>query len=1008
MFAALHVHSEHSAGYGTASVAELAERAAACGYAALALTDVENLYGQPKLHAAARHFGVRPITGVELRWGFAPGRLGRKAGRIVLLARDLEGYESLCRVVTRRRHGFAERPTPDPLDALASEPRGVFWLSDDPSAIESLLAHGVRADDVRFLLVRPQAEIRASPPRSVKTVLDPDVVMLDSSDHPLHVLQIAVRTRRPVSAVHDAESRRRTLPTAQALAALAREHPEAAAETLAVAAACRFELAQVAPRLPALHAPEESAAGRLRRLARAGLVQLHAGNGHAGAEYDARLERELDAIEALGYADAMLVAHETAEVARERGMPVLARGSAVASLVVHALGWSPVDPLVRGLAFERFLHAHRAEPPDVDFDVPSDRRDELLAATIARFGPERAAMVSAHVTLGRRAALRAGLEAYGATRLEIDRAAAALPPDEIAPAADTPFAPALVAPRLREVLPWIQRLVGKPDHVAVHSSALAVAAPRLDRVTPLERAPKGVAVTQYDGRGLEALGLVRIDLLGNRALSAIEAACTHLGRVPAMPDGDPATLAVLARGATIGCSQIESPLVRQTLRRVPQRGIADLVATLALVRPGPASGDAKAQFVARARGEAPAHAPHPRLAPLLAETYGIVLYDEQVTFAIAEITGWPLARADAAREALVHSDAEPASVAALGEEVAAAAAAAGPGALPREEALAIWRHLARFAAYSFHKAHASAIAELAWRCAFLATHHPAAFACGVLDHYGGPYPLRAVAADFVRRGLAVRGPHVSRSRIASVPEDGGVRLGLRHVGWLSDTTRARAIAERPFADLRDFVLRVSPARAEIEALVHCGACDGLAPLPADGDPIALGDALARLAESGPAGLRTLVPRRAQGERAATYRALVRARNQLRVLGTHPDAHPIAALREEAVAARCVPIAEVASRHGRRVRVVALLDAMRRVETSRGRLHLLTIEDESAVIEATHRSVPGEALDPFTTPGPYLFQGTAGEDFGEGTLSIEEIAPFHLRREPYGPAARGVP
>jgi len=226
MFIPLHTKTSHSAGYGTARVEALVRRAAKLGLPALALTDLESLHAQVQFHHAARAFGVRPITGVELRAGFGPRTFGSRAGRLVLLARDEDGYQSLCRIISRRRCAPRNAPTPDPLDSLGDEPRGVFFLSDDPRVIERLLAAGIAAADVRFLLVRPGG---AAPPGNVRAVADTDVVMLDPADHALHVLAMAIRSRRRVFEVADAEPPVRSLRTPDEMRALFADVPGAIA-----------------------------------------------------------------------------------------------------------------------------------------------------------------------------------------------------------------------------------------------------------------------------------------------------------------------------------------------------------------------------------------------------------------------------------------------------------------------------------------------------------------------------------------------------------------------------------------------------------------------------------------------------------------------------------------------------------------------------------------------------------------------------------------------------------
>jgi len=246
MLAPLHAKSEHSPGYGSASVEELLSRARAYGYSAVALTDVENLYGQVRFHCAARVYGIKPITGVELRSGYGPGTLGSKQGRLVLLARDRAGYESLCRIISRRR-GQSPSPDDNPTGCLEAEPQGLFFMSDDPSVLSELLRAGVSAADVRFLLVRPGGP---PAPAGIRVVADTDVVMADPSDWNLHLLQVAIRLRQKTSEVTEAESPERSLKDPLSLRRLFQDTPEALGESIRVAKACSFDLIAVRPQAP--------------------------------------------------------------------------------------------------------------------------------------------------------------------------------------------------------------------------------------------------------------------------------------------------------------------------------------------------------------------------------------------------------------------------------------------------------------------------------------------------------------------------------------------------------------------------------------------------------------------------------------------------------------------------------------------------------------------------------------------------------------------------------------
>jgi DNA polymerase III alpha subunit len=945
MFVPLHVKSDRSAGLGTASVRELVRGAVERGLPAMALTDVENLYAQVAFHVEARAQGIVPITGVELRRGHGPHAIGETAGRLVLLARDRAGYETLCRVVSRRKR--TRSPAGDPVaDLVASEPAGVLALSDDDAVLEQLAREGLTG--ARRLSSDGGSGLAA-----------PELAMVSDADRDL---------QRLLRSVHEKKRFEDAVGIGSAFSAIDRvRRGRAAAETAAVAELCELDL--LAPR-STLPAQTAQAVARLRELARSGLAGRP-------PRYHTELERELAVLERLGFAPYFLLVAGIVEHARRERIALLARGSAVGSLTAFALGLSEIGPIEAGLSFERFVNEKRTVLPDIDLDVASDRRDELVDFAIAAIGPHRAAPISAHQTFRTRAALREGLKALGVAREAIERLTDRLAPDDA-------VALATVASGLRERVELALRLTGRFRFAGVHPSGIALADPRLDRVSPIEREPKGVLATQLDARSLDRLGVVKIDLLGNRALAAREHALASLGRID-MPDGDPRTLELLREGRTVGCFQVETPAIRSVLRRMPIRGIADLVAALAIVRPGPASGEAKREFLRRARGEAPPEPIDPRLEALSRETHGMWIYEEQLTAAIAALTGLDLPSADAMRVELAGAE-DPAGVERRFLERAPHARDA-------------WRTLSRFACYSFNKAHAISYALLAWQTAYLKAHHPLEHANAILDRYGGAYPLRTVAADLARL-VPLLPPHVNASERGTRIDGAAVRIGLGSIKRLTEKNRERMLAARPFRDLAELLALPLSVR-ELRALVRSGACDGLGPLDPTAYPFPHEDVLRSLARDRSGGGRARIRiRRPSGPRASLYRALVRVKNELDHLDMFVTDHPLRLLRSEAVRVGCVPLSDVAAMDGRYARVVGIVAASRRVATPRGTMQFVTLEDESGLVEAVLApDVHARLADPVRTPGPYLAGGRVQVEARDVRLLVSNVAPFHERSPP---------
>ncbi len=1056
MFVPLHVKSDYSFGFGTASVDELVEQAAAVGYTALALTDIETLCGQVRFHHRCRAVGLHPVTGIELRPGFDGRRNpGGCAGRMVLLAESRAGYRSLCRIVSRRRgvagpRGIKGRLIGDPLPLVVENTEGLFVLSDDIGVLERLIASGsISPVKVKLLVVRPPGKGSADGTwqiarrLGIRMVADIDAVFLHKADHGLHLLQLAIRNRIPLaeaSALPAAVGGRRYLRTPEKAAALFSDLPEALDETLAVAESCRLDLAADRRFFSAAGlASDRQAAEALRvRCGRAAAHRRAAGSAWSTV-YDRRLEHELRVFERMGFAGFFENLAEILDHCRQQDIAVVARGSAVSSMTLHLLGASPVDPISQGLIFERFLNEAKSEWPDVDLDLPHHRRDEVIDWVYARFGREKVAMVAAHHRFKLRLALRETLKAFGVRPDQIDGLIRLLPPEELGTGhADfqdfsrklrerNPIvtgASGQGRPDLAEALRLAGRLVGRPHHLAAHPGGIIIGRGPLEDLLPLERAPKGVTVTQYAMTAVAALGVVKIDLLGNRCLSELEETLRLVGgppRLESIPSEDPAAMALIDRADTIGCFQLESPAMRSLLARLPIRKRSDIVAALALIRPGASAGAAKEAFVARARGEKPTVVFEPLLAERTAETHGLLIYEEDLMVLLSRVGGFGLARADRLRTDIVHSGGDPALLAVLEDEFLKQSWAVGVRAASDEaRARRAFAAAARFAAYSFNKAHAASYGYLAYLSAYLKAHFPVAFCCALLNHHQGFYPLRTLAAEWIRSGIDIRPPHVNFSGYRSSlenrpdrPQAHGVRVGLDKIKGLSRRCTARLLETRaengPFALLSELRERVRPTIGELKALILGGACDGLSPLSADRYPFAHEAVLEAVQHAKDFSIldRVLPPdppkSTQETARLALYQALVRVRNELRYFEMHLSDHPAALLRPEADRYGCLLIRTAAGAEaGSLQRLLALVAAMRRVPAGGGIMQFVTLEDETGMLEAALPPAVYRHLgDRITTPGPYLIDGVSRKRQGAVHLEVSAIKPFYRRQRPFG-------
>jgi len=673
------------------------------------------------------------------------------------------------------------------------------------------------------------------------------------------------------------------------------EHAEggALARTLALAERCRFAPVLGGILFPKIELPAgQTAYSELVARAFDGARQRYR---PLKPEVVRRLDHELTTIERLGFAPYFLLVQQIADFARERRIPCVGRGSAADSLVAYCLRLTDADPLRYRLIFERFLNPARRDRPDIDLDFCWRRRDEVLTHVYQLFGSERTAMISTLNRCGLRAAFREAALVEGLPPAEVNRWSRRLPYYFSNPAADDevqesvldprqselglaappkptrqrarlPGAPVLDAAlaanpiarilaetpeaagfpfadaRFARVLQLAARLVDTPRHHGLHPGGVVVAPGAITEVVACQRAKKGVIVTQLDKDAVEAIGLVKMDLLGNRALTTLDDCLTLLRErgvepdLEALPEDDPATALTLKEGRTVGCFQVESPGMRNLLQQIGARTMDDVIQSVALIRPGPAGSGMKDAYVRRFNKVERPTPPHPRLSELLWDTQGVMLYQEDVMQAAALVAGLDLAEADLLRRALQKHRAH--ELGPLCERFLAGAAEQG---IARADALRVWDLIANFASFGFCKAHAVTYGRIAYRAVWLKTHHPAEYLASFLASETGYYDARVYVEEARRLGVAILGPDVNQSaasftverpagRAASRPAlRPALRIGLSQVKGLSQRTLEALLATRAahgaFVSLPDFLERSGAHTDECERLIQTGACD---------------------------------------------------------------------------------------------------------------------------------------------------------------------------------------
>jgi DNA polymerase-3 subunit alpha len=964
MYVPLTTHSAFSLQEGLALPSELARAAAADGRPAIGLTDHRLLSGAVEFVEACRREGVQPLLGLEI---------DLETGPLALLAMNPDGWSNLCRLSSAL--ALQEDPeTPCTLELLAAHAADLVALSGeqgDPSGGRLAALKELFPKRLYLALQDPGLAMPASDlgrRLHLPLVVTQPVYYLEPPQAGLQRTLAAIRLNVPLerlpagaaappgaSLVPGREIERRFQGATAALQA-----------TGEIAERCRFDLPLGVARMPTVPLPEGvSAAQLLCRKAEAGARRLY---GRISPKVRTRLDHELEVISRMGFEPIFLIVEELLEFARREGVPYSSRGSAASSLVAHCLGITGPDPLRLNLYFERFLNPARTTPPDIDTDLCSRRRDAVLQHVFDRYGAERTAMVATVNRFRPRSALGDVAKAHGLLPARVRELVEQLPYafwarlPEAGPGGEplSPFAglrAANPAPPYPKLFDQAEALLRLPRHLSVHPGGVVVApGPLTDLVPVMRSGGKGVVITQLDLEAVEALGLVKIDLLGIRGLTVLGDVaefiragapgqyCTPLEVLDSTPAEDPETSRRLESGATIGCFQIESPGMRATLRAIRARTEDDLTAALALYRPGPLSGGLKDAFVRRFKGEEPVSHIHPALEPLLAETYGVILYQEQVLRIAHELAGFSLAEADLLRRAMSHFD--PGRQMQLLQEKFVRQAEARSG-VPPETGGRVWEMMAAFAGYGFPKAHAASYARLAWRSAWCKTHFPAEFMAAVLANGGGYYSQRVYLSEARRLGLAVRPPHVSFAGAAfSVVRGAGgekaLTMGLDQVRDLTRRTIGRIRQGQPYASLEDFLARVDPRPQEAGALARVGAFEGFGSIPG---------ILRRLEGGGwQAGQPSLFGWQDPGGEDWTLEQKVAA--QVELLGVSLEAHPLELAAGAIAAAGAITTLEAAERVGQRVTVAGLRQSGHRSRTAKGEaMMFLTLEDLSGMLEA---------------------------------------------------------
>ena len=1058
MFVHLHVHSSFSFLEGLASPSELVQAAARLGQLALALTDRGRLTGAIEFYDACREAGLNPILGVELEVALPvdfSAYSASKSGLIVLLAADMKGWSSLCHLCSAAQ-ADPTSPVFLPFELLAANRSGLLCLTGGRgSMVNQLVLQGNDSAtklwleclnelfpgrlyiELQFHTLRDLHWIeplsRLAGELRIPTVASHDVYYISPEQASLQRTLTAIRNNRPLKDLPEAD----LVPSGAYLidenemVIRFSDYPEALSATQEVAERCRLELPLGNPHFPQVDLPPGvTTIQELRQKAKNGARELYSLGSpvalrsspgiHLEEEewiidptIQSRLDHELEVIEQCGYEALFLVMEEIVRFARLNGIPISSRGSAASSLVAHCLGITSPDPIRLNLYFERFLNPARATPPDIDTDLCSRRRDEVIDFVYRRFGAERVAMVCTVNRFRRRSALREVAKAYGLPSREVSAMAESLPnrwyglPERFVQDSD-PFAELAdryTSPLHRRIFQDASALIGLPRHLSIHPGGVVISPGSMADLVPTQLATKGVTITQFDLESIERLGLVKIDLLGIRGLTVLgdvakeiraeggsgktqddeNFAKNLLAVLESIPENDPATAELVQHGRTIGCFQIESPGMRATLKEVRAHSVDDLMVALALYRPGPLTGGLKDAFVARYRGLEATTYLHPALEPLLADTFGVILYQEQVLRIAHELAGLGLAEADLLRRAMSHFDPGKRMQTLKEHFIAGALSCSG---VPVEIAEKVWELMAAFAGYGFPKAHAASYARVSWQLAWCKAHYPALFMSAVLANWGGYYSQRVYLMEARRLGLAIHPPNVNHAgtefSVGYLEGRPALFMGLNQVRELTRRTQARILRQRPYRSFRDFLARVDPRPIEVENLVRAGALEDLGIIPV----------LLRQLEYGGwrGGQLSLFDLEVSSQE--DWSLDEKAAAQEAVLGISVAAHPLELHAGMLASQGALTTVEAASHLGQRVRVAGMRQTWRRSRTSHGDyIYFLALEDLEGMLDVViYSDVYRRSRADLSGPGPYIVEGVVeyDQEKGEPFIRAERI------------------
>ncbi|MCG6923110.1 MAG: DNA polymerase III subunit alpha [Acidobacteria bacterium] len=901
-FVHLHLHTEYSLLDGAGHVGELVGEAERLGMTAMAITDHGNMFGAVSFHDACRDRGLKPILGCEI-YVATGSRFSRQAAsaseaynHFTLLASNETGYHNLVKLVSMGYlEGFYHRPRIDK-DILADHSEGLIGLSGclsseiaqhllagaDAAALESVgLFSEILGKDRFYLEVMDhgipeqrrvnQALLRIREKTGLKLAATNDAHYLHKDDNQAHDVLLCIGSGKKVQ---DAERLRFDtsefyLKSPEEMAALFPDHPEALRSTVQIAEMCDFTLKGVSS-LPAFEVPPGfTIESYFEKVTRAGFAERRRGLDplaeagrlrHPVADYEARLEKEIGVIRRVGFSGYFLIVWDFIRYAREQGIPVgPGRGSAAGSLVAWSLRITDIDPIENDLIFERFLNEERISPPDIDIDFCEARRGEVIEYVTRKYGRENVAQIITFGTMKAKAVVRDVGRVMDLSYAEVDKIAKMIPFDlkmtlERALMESPPLKEAYdKEPQVKELIDISKRLEGTTRHASTHAAGVVIAPQPLTDLVPLFKSNTGDVTTQFDMKGCERVGLLKMDFLGLRTLTLIDN-CVKMVEAQLgihvdpekIPLDDAETFELFTAGKTSGLFQFESDGMRDILQRFKPDRLEHLTALNALYRPGPMQ--MIDDFIRRRHGQTRVTYEHPSMEPILKETYGVMVYQEQVMKIASALAGFTLGEADILRKAMGKKKVE-----VMATQMEKFLAGSTKNGVPERKARRVWSLMEQFAGYGFNKSHSAAYAWLAYQTAYLKTNYPAYFMAALLtSERANTDKMVQYIGECREMGIRVLPPDVNEAQkfftvvpraVAEGEETPGggpaapatdIRFGLAAIKNVGEgaveamlTAREEGGAFRSLFDFCDRVDLRAVNRRVVESLVKSGSFDSI-------------------------------------------------------------------------------------------------------------------------------------------------------------------------------------